>query len=237
MDDREWTSYHPEGKRIFTAYAAGVNAFIAEHAGNLPVEFKLTGLTPESWTAETLLLRAGSFGDASAELTLARNVVRLGVAEANRQRAPDPWDDLTVPEGLDLSIIDQGVVIPGGRGAGGGGRGGNQPAIIEPYRTWIGGRGFASDSNAGEIAEPGSNNWVISGRMSATGKPIVANDPHRTVTNPVAPLHRPSRRARLERDRRRRAAVRGRGDRPQRSVGVGPDDRRHRSGRCLRRGS
>ncbi len=30
MDDREWTSYHPEGKRIFTAYAAGVNAFIAE---------------------------------------------------------------------------------------------------------------------------------------------------------------------------------------------------------------
>ena len=30
MDDREWTSYHPDGKRIFTAYAAGVNAFIAE---------------------------------------------------------------------------------------------------------------------------------------------------------------------------------------------------------------
>ena len=53
MDDREWTSYHPEGKRIFTAYAAGVNAFIAERANNLPVEFKLTGLTPEPWTAET----------------------------------------------------------------------------------------------------------------------------------------------------------------------------------------
>ncbi len=32
MDDREWTSYHPEGKRIFTAFAAGVNAFIAERA-------------------------------------------------------------------------------------------------------------------------------------------------------------------------------------------------------------
>src|SRR5688572_16539690 len=30
MDDTEWTSYHPEGKRIMTAFAAGVNAFIAQ---------------------------------------------------------------------------------------------------------------------------------------------------------------------------------------------------------------
>src|SRR5688572_28195371 len=29
VDEAEWTSYHPDGKRIFTAYAAGVNAFIA----------------------------------------------------------------------------------------------------------------------------------------------------------------------------------------------------------------
>ena len=65
IDDREWTSYHPEGKRIFTAYAAGVNAFIAERKTNLPVEFKLTGIVPTPWTAETLLLRAGTFGDAN----------------------------------------------------------------------------------------------------------------------------------------------------------------------------
>ena len=41
FDDTEWTSYHPEGKRIFNAFAAGLNAFIAENANNLPVEFKL----------------------------------------------------------------------------------------------------------------------------------------------------------------------------------------------------
>ena len=122
MDDREWTSYHPEGKRIFTAYAAGVNAFIAERGSNLPVEFKLTGIVPTPWTAETLILRSATFGDASGELTLARNVVRLGVEAANKQRAPDPWDDSKVPEGLDLSIIDESVTTGGGRG-GGGGRG------------------------------------------------------------------------------------------------------------------
>ena len=46
VDEAEWKSYHPEGKRIFTAYAAGVNAFIASAGDNLPVEFKLTGIGP-----------------------------------------------------------------------------------------------------------------------------------------------------------------------------------------------
>jgi penicillin amidase len=189
FDDREWTSYHPEGKRIFAAYAAGVNAYIKQNANNLPVEFKLTGISPDPWTPETLLLRAGTFGDASAELTLARNVVRLGAEAANKQRAPDPWDDLKLPEGLDLSIIDEAVTTQGGRGggeAGAGGRGGgdNRPAIVEPYRSWIGGRGLIPSAPGPEITDPGSNNWVVSGRLSATGKPVVANDPHRTVTNP-----------------------------------------------------
>jgi penicillin G amidase len=189
MDDREWTSYHPEGKRIFTAYAAGINAFIAERASNLPVEFKLTGITPTLWTAETVVLRSATFGDATAELTLARNVVRMGVEQANRQRAPDPWDELKIPEGLDLSIIDDSVTTGGGRGGGGGGggRGGGaaQPEIVEPYRSLIGRGGFLTlNDDAGEISDPGSNNWVVSGKLSATGKPVVANDPHREVTNP-----------------------------------------------------
>ncbi len=183
MDDREWTSYHPEGKRIFTAFAAGINAYIAERGANLPVEFKLTGIVPTPWTAETLVLRSATFGDASAELTMARNVVRLGVAEANKQRAPDPWDDLVVPEGLDLKIIDESVTTGGG-GRGGGGRGGNQPELIEPYRGWLGRGGAPARDDAGHIGEPGSNNWVVSGKLSATGKPVVANDPHRDVTNP-----------------------------------------------------
>ena len=34
------------------------------------------------------------------------------------------------------------------------------------------------------IREPGSNNWVVGGALSPTGKPIVSNDPHRAVTNP-----------------------------------------------------
>jgi len=187
MDDREWTSYHPDGKRIFDAYAAGVNAFIASHQDNLPVEFKLTGIRPSPWTAETVVLRSSTFGNATAELRLAQNVARLGVEQANQQDRPDPWDDLVVPDGLDVSALSG--VTTGGRGGSGRGRGTTQPEIIEPYRSWIA-RGNARVSasardGAGAIpGPPGSNNWVVTGRLSATGKPVVVNDPHREVTNP-----------------------------------------------------
>ncbi len=188
MDDREWTSYHPDGKRIFDAYAAGVNAYIDSHRDNLPVEFTLTGIQPALWTAETVVLRSSTFGNATAELRLAQNVARLGVEQANQQDRPDPWNELAVPDGLDVSIM-AGVTTSGRGGRGGRGRGGSQPELIEPYRTWIsGGLKPAAPSayaDTGAIpGPPGSNNWVVSGRLSATGKPVVVNDPHREVTNP-----------------------------------------------------
>ena len=82
VDDRELTSYHPDARRIMSAYVAGVNAFIAEAtaSGKLPVEFVLTGIRPEPWTIETLLSRQIAFGDATSELQLAR-----AVAEARRR--------------------------------------------------------------------------------------------------------------------------------------------------------
>ena len=183
-DDSEWTSYHPEGKRIFTAYAAGVNAFIAQNTDRLPIEFVVTGIAPEPWTIEQLVLRPVSFGDASAELQLARNVARLGAAEANRARNPDPPDVLTVPTGLDVSAITDEVVA-GGRGGGGAAL----PAVLPQYRAaaaallrqGYGGRAGEDDTS---VREPGSNNWVVGPSRSATGHPIVANDPHRDVTNP-----------------------------------------------------
>jgi penicillin amidase len=185
FDDSEWTSYHPEGKRIFTAYVNGLNAYIAQHADNLPVEFTLTGIKPEPWTPETVLMRSAGFGDASGELQLARLVARVGPHEANRIRMPDPWDDLEVPEGLDVSLItDEVVASTGGRGGGAGGRGAvPKPEIVAPYKAWFA-QSPAGDLIEDVIQEPGSNNWAVGGAKTATGKPIVSNDPHREVTNP-----------------------------------------------------
>src|ERR1043165_2927251 len=99
FDDREWKSYHPAGRRIFDAFAAGVNAFIAQAGDNLPVEFRLTGIKPQRWTPEVALLRpqtAMPTADATAELALARSVVQYGVTEANRRARPSPYRDLVV---------------------------------------------------------------------------------------------------------------------------------------------
>src|SRR5687768_11815533 len=104
FDAREWTHYHPEGRRIFDAFARGVNAFIAGSGDNLPVEFKLTGLRPKSWTAEIALLRtqtAMPTGDALAELRLARSVARVGADSANTLARPSPFRPLVVPNGVD----------------------------------------------------------------------------------------------------------------------------------------
>jgi penicillin amidase len=180
FDDKEWTSYHPRGKPIFTAFSNGINAYITLNADNLPVEFKLTGLKPDLWTPETPLLRTAGMGDANAELALARLVARVGVKEATKQHLWDPWSEIAVPVGLDVNAIGANVT------AGRGGRGGlPKPAILPRYLPLVQALFFLKGELVGDdIREPGSNNWVIGGKYTVTGKPIVSNDPHRPVTNP-----------------------------------------------------
>ena len=179
LDDRELTAYHPDAKRLMTAYVGGVNAFIAANQTKLPVEFALTGIRPSPWTIDTLVLRQTAFGDATAELQLARSVAQLGAAEANRRRNPDPWEELTVPEGLDVATIAAAhealtaatrvEAEP------------VKPEVLPNFRSMV---STQPGSGSDEILAPGSNNWVINGSLSSTGKPVVANDPHREVTLP-----------------------------------------------------
>jgi penicillin amidase len=178
FDEKEFTAYHPQARRLMDAFVKGVNAYIAASANSLPVEFVLTGIKPEPWTVETLLLRQVTLGDASSELQLARSVATLGVEAANKRRNPDPWDDLKVPDGFDPSIVDEAVLAS--TRSGGGRGGGSRPEILPEYRALAGARGEPDSS----VREPGSNNWVVGGKRSATGKPVVANDPHREVTLP-----------------------------------------------------
>lgn len=180
FDDAEWKSYHPEGRRIFDAFARGVNAFIAQAGDRLPVEFRLTGIRPRPWTAEVALLRtttAMPVADALDELRLARDVARYGADSAARLAQHVPARPLIVPKGVDYSAIDADVVAA---------LAGIEPDSIRPpllprYRALRGGaRGAPGDDER----SPGSNNWVLGGRLTASGHVYVANDPHRNVRNP-----------------------------------------------------
>ena len=190
-DAAEWTSYHPDAERLFTAWANGLNAYVSENAGNLPVEFKLTGITPEPWTAKTLTLRWAQLGVDSVrghginEIQLALNAKKLGVKEANRRAAPDPWDDLVVPEGLDLNWFTDDLLAAARKGDGNPFEPGNLPSpeIVEPYRA-LAPRVLAANVSPELQDMDGSNNWVVSGKFTPSGVPILSNDPHRTIEMP-----------------------------------------------------
>lgn len=125
----------------------------------------MTGIKPEPWTAETVVLRTPGFGDATNELRLAMNVAKLGVKEANRLAAPDPWDDLTVPEGLDVKLITDEIVAatrtPTGQLP--------RPEIVDEYRTLLRPPTTALWLPVDDIRERGSNNWV----MKAQRQPLI----------------------------------------------------------------
>ena len=104
FDESEWTSYHPDAERIFTVYAEGVNAYIEENRDRLPLEFALTGIVPDPWTAETVVLRWAAL----AVPSVPRPCDQRGAARAGRRplrgRGGETavsrrtrWDDLVVP--------------------------------------------------------------------------------------------------------------------------------------------
>jgi penicillin amidase len=117
-------------------------------------------------------------GDARSELTLARNVAQYGADEANRRARPDPFRSLVVPRGLEVATVDQNVIDAlGGMRAGG-----PRPPLLPEYQGWEG--ALPRENLGAQETSPGSNNWVVSGRLTASGKVMVANDPHRNVSNP-----------------------------------------------------
>ena len=110
---------------------------------------------------------ARGFGDASSEMQLARLVARVGAKEANRMRMPDPWDELTVPEGLDVAHHRRRSTATVRRGGRGGRRRRTRRAAEAGDRRAVSRRGFAAGTPAcmpeDGSPDPGSNNWVVGG--------------------------------------------------------------------------
>ncbi len=157
---KEWASYAPDTKAIVTAFVGGVNAYIAQAGDSLPPEFGLLGFRPEPWSVEVPLARAtglSGVANGSSEVLRARLVATLGVKKVEELLPADPARALDPPPGLDLSGIDAASL------------GGFASAFADVAYNRI----------------EGSNNWTVSGSRTATGHAILANDPHRVITNPA----------------------------------------------------
>jgi len=192
---REMDHYHPRGRLIITAFVAGVNAYIEQVLDKpelLPLEFKLLQTRPQPWTPEVVISRhQGLLGNIGDELKVARLVASIGVEKAKElswfhpgdpQLEMDPkinqerlFDDILQlynayrkpvrfqPEDLIASV----------------------QADLDNYRT-LAQADEADYQNAmrNDVNTLGSNNWIVDGRHTLSGFPMMANDPHRSQAAP-----------------------------------------------------
>jgi penicillin amidase len=162
-----------------TAYVAGVNAFLAtHHGGMLPPEFSLFRFEPEPWGgADVIVWQKMMAWDLSMNYSfeLLRHDILARVGSARLAALMPPY----AREGL--SILNESVTAPPAP----------QPksaAVQATDASWssafmaalsAGPPAVRDILTAGAVTEAlGSNGWVVDGTLTASGKPLLANDPH-----------------------------------------------------------
>ena len=191
---REWLAYGSDAKRVAEAFVAGVNAYVAQteaHPDLLPPEFRLLSYKPSRWRAEDIVrirhhgLTVNFTGEIDRALVYCHarpNAARVDWV----RRELDPQIDPKVPDGLDPCAIPAAEL-----------RKAYELATVQPRfpkESWSQGtltgnipvdELYATLDPASDTARSlGSNNWVIAGSRTATGRPILANDPHRAHAAP-----------------------------------------------------
>jgi penicillin amidase len=175
----------PETRSLVEAYARGVNRYIEEHRHALPIEFAMLRYSPRPWTpADTFLVSAYMWKTLTttwkAKLNRAKITALVGPEKARDLFVIDsPLDHFIVggPRGSDEG---ESKTPPAGapknsrpsapRAAG--------PPPAETEAAWTQAQGLLEqlDRDSSEIL--GSNNFVVSGAHTYSGKPLLANDTH-----------------------------------------------------------
>lgn len=146
-------SLDPDARAWIDAYVGGVNAFLARTSGwRLPVEFGLTGITPEPWSPEDVvasmkLLAWGQGMNWREDLMRIRLTARVGADRAGALM-PGEFDGATILPSIapaDAAALDEIA---------------------------------AALDRVAPPSSAGSNSWVLAGSRTASGRPLLANDPH-----------------------------------------------------------
>ncbi len=165
----DYQAVNAETRAMFDAYAAGVNAFI-QSTDRLPIEYSLVEGSPEPWQPWDCMavfkVRHILMGVFEGKLWRARLLRALGPEKAARLlRGYQPGHLLIVPPGAvyDGPALDGLEELRKGM------------AAIAPWHP---------DQGAGQDADAGSNSWTLAGSRTASGKPLLAGDPHRALDVP-----------------------------------------------------
>jgi len=164
--DPEYASYAPDTREILEAFTSGINEYIRHRAisggPGLPVEFRVADFAPEPWKPEDCLMRMAGFpmtGNSGRELYNAQLVSMIGAERASSLLDLDPPVQLDPAPGADYSDLSAALL----------------------------GDLVGSDARVEFPPQPGSqgsNDWTVSGALTQSGRPLLANDPHRTIAIP-----------------------------------------------------
>jgi penicillin G amidase len=161
---RDFALLNAETKAMLEAYARGVNAFIA--LGRWPAEYTILATRPaawESWHSIAVMRQIGFLmGSVWWKLWRAAALPIVGAVEIAKLRFDDGGDDLL-------------CIPPGAEGA-------RYLATLADLKPGLAALLAGHDQDA-EIAG-GSNNWALGPQRTATGRPLLAGDPHRVLEMP-----------------------------------------------------
>jgi penicillin G amidase len=159
----DYDAVNPETHAMLEAYAAGVNAFLRT-TRRLPIEYRLLDTTPEPWQpwdacAVFKVRHVLTGGIWQAKLWRARLLRRLGPDLTAKLYAETPsGQPLIIPPGVDY----HGPAL-------------NSLELLRAGESLV---------NLVRELDGGSNSWVVAGQRTASGRPLLAGDPHRALDTP-----------------------------------------------------
>ncbi len=169
-------------RQYMEAYARGVNAYISEHRRSLPLEFRVLRYSPREWTPVDSFLVGAMMAEMLNHYGYRDKLVR---EKLGAKLGPELTADLfPTTSGRDILPNGERPITPGAEAKGT--KDGLDPDAHRPHRrrhlhaALDRHRGGRIPARAGDSPRlvPGSNNWVVSGAHTASGKPLLANDMH-----------------------------------------------------------
>jgi penicillin G amidase len=178
--EREWRAYSSKNSmdaaRIARKFAAGINAYIdylATRPGQMPWEFRYLGYEPSKWApADVVRIRShGLTRNLLSEVARARTTCAGDLKADEIRSGLQPAWETRIPEGLDSCLPRD---------------------LLRVFQLATAAVHFSNDEQSAVLEDPwpaecpleGSNNWVVAPVRSATGRAILANDPHRAYSVP-----------------------------------------------------
>jgi penicillin G amidase len=205
--DRDFAAMDKDSRALMEAYARGVNAFIQQHQNTLPLEFTLLKYKPQPWQPADSLVIAGYMYQTltdtwERELDRARVEDRVGADrskdlfavdasmdhfvvgdpdvpnDGSQASRADPDDDDDDDDDMPTDSILK-TAAPHASGVG-------KPETFADITSalWPSVQGYLEETQSEIRRGLGSNNWVVSGAHTATGKPLLANDTHLELSIP-----------------------------------------------------